>query len=92
MTISKFARRSLVFWLVTAAATEALAAQDNTESPPVAAQDGTETPPVDEPEEIVVTAQLREQSLQDVPISIDVLGAEGMRYLDSRFTALSRAR
>ena len=76
MTISKFARRSLVFWLVTAAATEALAAQDNTESPPVAAQDGTETPPVDEPEEIVVTAQLREQSLQDVPISIDVLGAE----------------
>jgi iron complex outermembrane receptor protein len=42
----------------------------------LAAQDDTDKPPVDEFNEIVVTAQLREQSLQDVPISIDVLGRE----------------
>lgn len=61
---------------MTVAASEAVAAQNDAENPPVAAQDDAENPPVDEPDEIVVTAQLREQSLQDVPISIDVLGSE----------------
>lgn len=60
MNVRKHTCRScLVLGLMTATATNALAAQKNTPD-----------------DEIVVTAQLREQSLQDVPISIDVLGAE----------------
>ena len=63
MTVNKrTSRRLLLFFLSTAAATETLSAQDN------------DTDPADNV--IIVTAQLREQSLQDVPISIDVLGAE----------------
>jgi iron complex outermembrane receptor protein len=38
----------------------------------LAANDKAETPTL---EEVVVTSQFRQQSLQDVPISIDVLGA-----------------
>jgi iron complex outermembrane receptor protein len=71
MTMNKHAGRSfLILCLMTGGATHAFAAQ---ETP--AAEENREEPPVDE-DEIVVTAQLREQSLQDVPISIDVLGAE----------------
>lgn len=46
---------------------------------PAMAQDAAETAPVGEAagsNEIIVTAQKREQSLQDVPISMEVLGGE----------------
>lgn len=63
MNINRHAgRRLLVMCLMTGVATEGLAAQENKEKSP--------------PDEIIVTAQLREQSLQDVPISIDVLGSD----------------
>lgn len=62
MNIKQHTSRSfLIMCLSTAAATDVLA------------QEQAENPPIDE---IVVTAQLREQSLQDVPISINVLGAD----------------
>ena len=62
MTINKHGRRSfLVLCSMTVAAADGVAANDNGEKAAL--------------EEIVVTAQLREQSLQDVPISIQVLGA-----------------
>jgi iron complex outermembrane receptor protein len=62
MTINKHGRRSfLVLCSMTVVAADGVAANDNEEKPAL--------------EEIVVTAQLREQSLQDVPISINVLGA-----------------
>ena len=62
MNINQHGRRSfLVLCSMTVAAADGFAANDNEEKPPL--------------EEIVVTAQLREQSLQDVPISIKVLGA-----------------
>ena len=62
MTINKHGRRSfLVLCSMTVVATDGVAANGNKEEPAL--------------EEIVVTAQLREQSLQDVPISIQVLGA-----------------
>ena len=62
MTINKHGRRSfLVLCSMTVVAADGVAANDNGEKAAL--------------EEIVVTAQLREQSLQDVPISINVLGA-----------------
>jgi iron complex outermembrane recepter protein len=62
MSINKHGRRSfLVLCSMTVVAADGFAANDNEEKRPL--------------EEIVVTAQLREQSLQDVPISIQALGA-----------------
>ena len=62
MTINKHGRRSfLVLCSMTVVAADGVAANGNEEKPAL--------------EEIVVTAQLREQYLQDVPISINVLGA-----------------
>jgi iron complex outermembrane receptor protein len=62
MNIDQHGRRSfLVLCSMTVVAADAVAANDSEEKQSL--------------EEIVVTAQLREQSLQDVPISIDVLGA-----------------
>jgi len=63
MTVNKYASRSFLFLcLTTVVATDGLAAQEGNGNP--------------QGDEIIVTAQLREQSLQDVPISIDVLGAD----------------
>lgn len=63
MTITWRARRKFIcLCLMTGAATDGLAAQADSENPSL--------------DEIVVTAQLREQSLQDVPISINVLGVD----------------
>src|SRR5687767_5549805 len=63
MTNSKLLRRSIsVLCSMAFVAADWVAAADNEETPTL--------------EEIVVTAQFREQSLQDVPISIDVLGAD----------------
>jgi iron complex outermembrane receptor protein len=62
MTIYKHGRRSfLVLCSMTVVAADGVAANGNEEKPAL--------------EEVIVTAQLREQSLQDVPISIKALGA-----------------
>ena len=63
MKNNKHGRRSfLVLCSMIFVAADGVAANDNEEKPTL--------------EEVVVTAQLREQSLQDVPISINVLGAD----------------
>lgn len=48
-------------------------------SPALAVAQNADAPPVEGIEEIIVTAQKREESLQDTPISIAVLGDEALK-------------
>lgn len=53
---------------------------------PAALQDAV-AQPVSQPDEIIVTAQRREQSLQDVPLAISVVSAESLE--SSNFTTIA---